>query len=499
MRWADVIEGAPALPALPGGTVAPFPYLSGYGLMLRVTRLGAMAREDLTQMGLRDAASRDVLAETQQMRASARALLTATRLGGTRIADYWRPEVWMPAHLDEAWRRAKRPVRQCPSCARYGYHCAAFQVAAISHCPWHGDRLENACAKCGSPHSPGFDRRGRLGTCACRHDAFKLGVAGAGMWDFPTHAADAWLTQYLDWTAAARQNRWLVLPPALEAQEQAIEALVPPPRILQTPKAAAPVTEICGEGKDPRPQHFHGWCLLGGERPLTYLPLPAPLQPELSEATLAVATQLSPTVPIPLELCYSHGFEEARTIEDNVVNRADCFIAPVHRAAGGGVWLNLSAVDPGIPEFCGRLLASVTQRLNGNAQPLPTGRCSPHLEQSFELDGVRGRRHLDQALCALIVPAYRQGLEALLRTMAKVEWPPDQPWLVPAVELRATSGSLEAVRLVWVPIKAPRVRRVVEVPLPTASRPVGKRGRRFRGKAARRPPKAETATRRGAR
>lgn len=466
MRWAHVMAGAPQNPARPGAGLGAFPYLSGYGLMLRVSRLGALGPPELRELGVRAPATCDVLVETQQLRTTGRTFLRALKLHETPVATFWPPDRWSPAALDDTWRQTKRPLRQCPACARYGYHCAAFQIGSITHCPWHGDRLATACWKCGRPHSTGFNRQRRMGVCACGHDSFAIGVAGSRMWEFPTQTADAWLRKYFDWAAAERERRWLVLPAGAAAQDRALEALAPPPSFLQAAAPGSEVIEFVGAEEDPATDRFQGWCLLGGDRPLTFVALPAPLEAELAATTREVAVGLSPELPVPKELCYSHGFAENRSLEDNVVARADCFICPHQSGPAGGTWLNLSAVDPGMPGFAGRLLSAATAQLVQRGAAAPFQNRAPHVQQSADIDRIHGRRHLESALRVTLVRAYSQGLEALLRTMGKVPWPANRPWYVPAIELRREAARLQAVRLVWVAVTAPRVQRIVEIPLP---------------------------------
>ncbi len=39
-------------------------------------------------------------------------------------------------------------IRHCPECAELDYHCALFDIQALSHCPWHGVPLTAPCRRC---------------------------------------------------------------------------------------------------------------------------------------------------------------------------------------------------------------------------------------------------------------------------------------------------------------------------------------------------------------
>ncbi len=41
-------------------------------------------------------------------------------------------------------------VKHCSECLKLGYHCVFFQLAFITHCPWHNLRLMSPCKECGS-------------------------------------------------------------------------------------------------------------------------------------------------------------------------------------------------------------------------------------------------------------------------------------------------------------------------------------------------------------
>jgi hypothetical protein len=215
---------------------------------------------------------------------------------------------------------------------------------------------------------------------------------------------------------------------------------------------------------------FRGWCLLGGERALTFVPLPEALHAQLCDATLQVVRDLPKSVGTPLELVYSKQFEEHSDLESNVVNRPDCFIAPFTRANDGVLWLNLSAVDPETPRFCGRLLAGVGDALGESVNTAPVDDRCPSVQQAARLNALRGSGHLASALSKVLLQGYKQGLETILRSMGKIDPHTAPRWLTPAAEIVGDAGQIQSIRLCWVADSRPRMRRVVEVPTAGRSR-----------------------------
>lgn len=75
------------------------------------------------------------------------------------IASFWARalrERGLDVHAGSLCRVLGRDdvVRWCPECLQFGYHAVWFQLAALSHCPIHELRLEEACPNCGAPNSP---------------------------------------------------------------------------------------------------------------------------------------------------------------------------------------------------------------------------------------------------------------------------------------------------------------------------------------------------------
>lgn len=461
MSWSAIIQARPQVPVLPGAELEPYPYLSGYGLMQRVTRLACPQACELGKLGFRNHQVADVLLATQRRSTPTQGLLHILGLRSTALATYWRPATWSPIQTGDLFGRQARPVRQCPSCARYGYHCALFQLPSITHCPWHGCWLEERCRQCGNPWHARFDQQAKLGICSCGADLFDPVTATVNMWDFPTAQAEGWLEEYLKWAVRRRASRWLCVPEACTHWDDGYALLAAPPPSLQAPQPYRPwSTEVfSGHGADPAPRQFWGWSSWGGERPLTVAPLPATIYPKLCEATKSIMFWLPYQSRTPFELVEANNLRADATLRENVFLRPDCFISP--RGPGGAsTWLNLSTVDGGIAAFIGQVLDLTAKVLRTNA---PLQDRSLQAERSHAIDQLDGRRHLSDALEHLLTSAYRWGLEAILRSKLSEhpELLPAKTW--PILELVGRSGRLRSVRLISV--------RDKPLHIPTASAP----------------------------
>lgn len=452
MGWAEIIQARPALPSALGADVEPYPYLSGFGLVHRVTRLATPLPSQVTStLGFRNRQVTDVLLATQTPTQARSTLLRRLHLQDTGMAVYWNPQRWSPVQTVDLFGRRPRPLRQCPQCAAHGYHCAPFQLPSITHCPWHRQPLEHTCPHCDVPYHARFDDEARLGVCACGHDPFDPVVASVHMWDFPTDKAQAWLEDYLAWAQRRRASRWICVPANCTEWDRGFAALATPPRRLQ-PTDVAPLETIeilSGPGADPAPRHFWGWSCWGGERPLTLAPLPATMYPLLCEATKTVVEALPPESRTPFELVDANALEASATLRENVFLRPDCFIKPRDQS-GSAMWLNLSTVDAHIAAFCGHVLDQATAHLGA---PGGSALASYSLQaaRSTAMDQIQGRGRLAHALAKILTRAYAHGLHAHLGVKLDASIPL-AAW--PILEMVGGSGRLRAVRLCWIEQKS---------------------------------------------
>lgn len=465
--WQERLAARSMRPELPGAELEPFPYISGYGLLIRLTRLTAIEPCDMfATLGIRMRQGLGLMAAVHRRGLSQSRFEASMGLETTGITQFWTEEAWSPLQLEGAFDRSEHSVRNCPTCARYGYHCVLFQLPSIAHCPWHGLPLSHSCACCGNPTRAHFDPDGYLGRCDCGHDPFDDRAGSIHMWDFPTGAAETWLSEYLSWVSNQRQSRHLVVPetdshhwlPAYAALAQ------PPPRLTALPVLTQTlVCDVDAALEDPAERAFWGWSLLGADRPLSLLPLPPSVHHALSEATQLVVAELPAGTLTPLELVTTHGLTEDVPLCDNIVNRPDCFILPHGLSTNGNSWINVSAVDPETLNMCGRLLDLVARKFGPEADP--TLDRSWHAVRSQAIDTVTGRARLHLALQRLLTRGYAQGLDAILRSQLGVPRLCGDTWLQPVLEIVGRHGALDSVRIVWVPVSRPTLRRAVDVSL----------------------------------
>lgn len=81
-----------------------------------------------------------------------------------------RQSLW-PDWLDELF--APRILRFCRECIRFGYHSIFHQVQTIKECPWHAEKLTDACLRCGCPQAVWVDRYHPRARCIrCRSEPY---------------------------------------------------------------------------------------------------------------------------------------------------------------------------------------------------------------------------------------------------------------------------------------------------------------------------------------
>lgn len=489
-RWDEVLRQRSFVCTLPGAELERFPYLSGYGLALRVIRLTALDPIDLKdQLAVRGGARADLFALTRRCDRWQRAFAHRMGLENSDVPLFWTEQSWSPLQLHGAFEAASsHRVRHCPVCARFGYHTMAFQLPSITECPWHGDRLQDRCPECATPSAGTFGPGGALGACVCGHDRFDVDCAATRMWEFPTHAAASWLAAYLAWAESERPSRHLVVRAGAASQEwePAFAALAAAPDGLFKPNRS-PTVEVRsypGTALSAVPEgHFWGWSQLSDDRrPLTLLALPASVKSTLESATERAIAALPQKAATPAVLVRTRGFERGETLARNVANRSDCFIAPFGERDSGATWLDVSAVDPCSLAVCERLVQIAAEAFGGLG--VTTDR-SWQAARSEALDRVCGGNALDEALRDLLGRGYEQGLEAVLRAHLNRQWPASRPWWEAVVEVRGRGHTIDAIRIAWTESLRPPVRKRLPSS-PTCSRP-GRAGQPKREKRRRGP------------
>lgn len=401
------------------------------------------------QAGFRNPVSVDAFHATQRAGAARSTLLNTLALEQTQVADYWSTEAWSPIQTGGAFERNPEPLRQCIKCAAHGYHSALFQLPSITRCPWHHTRLRRTCSGCGAKYSPRFDATGLLGQCRCGADPFQEDVASIGMWSFPTEAADAWASAYQTWVSEQRKCRILIAGDGRAGWKRGLAALARPPKHFGVGRRSARgrITSLKGGGEDPAHGAFWGWCLFGGERPLTHVSLPKTVAAQLESASAAVLTRMRVEHGMTLNLATVSDPKVGETASSAFNDKDALFISPFWKEEGRATWLNISILDRDTISYLGQVLDRVASMLGS------TGEIKRSLQatQSEALDGIKGRRHLSYALETLLRRSYVQCLEFVVRKQAgQPDFSQRGGWLIPIVEVRGRDRSLDMVRVCWV-------------------------------------------------
>lgn len=453
----DTLLSKPKRPTLLGADLHIYPYLSGYGLLQRICRLMMLdQRELISSLGLRLREGADLLALTQRPSRVRDALCELVGINVNDAQSLWSPEDWSPLQTGGALDRLCRQLRQCPECAKHGYHTALFQLPSIRQCPWHKSPLIDACPKCHRPLDALYARVGRIGACRCGRELFDVDTASVHMRRFPTLHAKGWLDTYRRWAGDRRRTKHLLIPEHDVRWRHLYARQAAPPD--SPPSDVSLELEIFRAGNLPEPpaRECWAWCLLGSDRPLTYVPLPDHVHTMLSTASEYVALRLPAGYAKALELA-----TPVASGTNRAITRSDHFIAPFGRSETGETWLNVSAVEPRLLWFCGRLIDQVItvcgEQPNTEAKSLQAAR-------SDALKRIPGRVCLVRALEQLLRRGYMQGLDAVLRTHYQYAIPSRTKWWLPAVELEAHAGGLDSVSITWLEISAPALRRTAESP-----------------------------------
>ncbi|MBS0456446.1 MAG: hypothetical protein JSS44_03795 [Proteobacteria bacterium] len=177
--WAHVLAAREPRPQLLGSEIEPYPYISAYGLLVRVSRLMALEPSEWFQtLGIR--CSTAPLRDLRIGRVARDRFEAAMGLAGTQVTTWWQEEIWSPLQTDGILDRIMRPIRTCLKCAEHGYHTSLFQLPSIYACPWHGCSLTDRCRRCDKPATTHIDEDGRLGRCSCGLDSFNVNQATIG-------------------------------------------------------------------------------------------------------------------------------------------------------------------------------------------------------------------------------------------------------------------------------------------------------------------------------
>lgn len=431
-KWQEILNHRLDRSELLGMELEPFPFISGFGIAFRICRLSCLEPKDLFPvLGIRATADLNLLQACHRPGASRIRFEAQVGLKDTQAPKYWNASVWSPLNLLDHWAREDLPLRHCPRCARYGYHCALFQLPSIEMCPWHGCQLTAQCARCERPHSAGATGELDIGQCACGLDLFDSTDAATLMWQFPHEQALTAIECYLAWATSERTHRFFMAPPDERSARLGFAELARPPMAWNKTSIdrSGQLESYTTPGSvTPRPGAFWGWALLTTDQPLSLARLSASTHHRLAEVSKSrlEQDQLSAFHGVPIEK----------------------FIPPLDVTPGVDRWLRLSAVDPRALHSCAQLTEAVCKRI-GDLDEFDLSR-SPHVQRSNTLDRIANRGLLDRALDDILVKGYEQGLDALCSTHL-AQRSQIQRWVAPVAEIVGRPGYLEQIRVAWVP------------------------------------------------
>lgn len=481
MRWQQEIRGQPAVPRLVGADVTPYPYISGFGLAQRIVTFAWPTGGELALLGLRNRRALDVMVATQRLGKPRSTLLRALGLDSTQVGRYWSPDVWSPLDCPGLFERNPRPLRQCLECARHGYHCALFQLPSVSRCPWHDSELTSRCQRCGRTQFARFTEQGELGSCPCGFSALDSRVALAGMRSFPSRDCAGWTEEYLDWAGRERSRRALYVPESVYEWDGAFAALAA--------RALSPLSSdseerkalLCfdGQGPDPAPESMWCWAHLAGTQDFRLAPLPPTALDLLARVTASVVADVErDDANAPSD---QHRDSAPTSALNSDLHDRVTAIPPYGLSGSGHAWLNLAVVDREVTAACGNALEITARRLIG---PSDTA-LSLQASISKSLGGLRGRRHLVDAVLACLCKGYAQGLAVVLQARKQAQAAAASALEVPLIEIEAQGDILDRVSVAWAP--SPSARRSPSSPPIIRAAPAKRASAKKKVRAKRRP------------
>ncbi len=210
------------VPMRPHFVGAPFdrwPYISGIGAFLRVTRLNRYERGDYRFAFGISVRHVDDLNHVMTFSVKRKEQLSAALDVPPMTRTFWDYGHWLPFQCDEALVQAKHHFRYCPQCLNYGYHSLLHQLPWMHRCPWHGDGLRTTCLKCRRPMRLDGLSFGWLGTCKCGFDHVieKCAVRG---FNAPLQV-ERFCSMYLHW-AETQRNRTRLVGPSPHARSMSV-------------------------------------------------------------------------------------------------------------------------------------------------------------------------------------------------------------------------------------------------------------------------------------
>jgi hypothetical protein len=448
--WLNILSSRVVRPELLGIELEAFPFISGFGIALRIYRLCCLEPKDLFPvLGIRAWTNVNLVQACHRQGVCRNRFEEKIGLNTTSAPAYWNVSTWSPLDLHGHWSSEDLPLRHCPECVRYGYHCTLFQLPSIQSCPWHGLPLRDRCVQCNQPYSSNIDAELDVGLCACGNDLFDSDMASIGMWSFPHIEASNILAEYLSWAESERSHRHFLAPAEESVGRFGFSQLAAPPMVWSLMNRGADrivATYRRRHASEPKAGVFWGWCLLRMENPLTLTRLPTRTHRRLVEISKPRLQQHTMETSKPSK-------RVSKKAASSIVSYPgiEKFIPPLDVNPGTDCWLRLSAVDPRALQTCAHLAEAVCEYVSDfNSLDLSQ---APSVQKSKCLDQIEGRGHLYRALEAVLVRGFVQGLDAICAVHM------NQPsrvrkWVSPVAEVVGSGGVLLDIRICWAPVKA---------------------------------------------
>lgn len=200
----------PLRPQFVGTGFDRWPYISGIGAFLRVTRLNRYTPGDYRFAFGMSVRRQDDLNYLMTFSTKRKEQLAAALDTSEEVHAYWDANIWLPFRCDETVLHHEYVFRFCAECLRHGYHTLLHQLPWIQRCPWHGDGLRSTCLKCRHPLR--LDGLGPewLGACKCGYDHVneRRALRGFTSVDDIERACSI----YLEWARVQQSQSRLVAP-----------------------------------------------------------------------------------------------------------------------------------------------------------------------------------------------------------------------------------------------------------------------------------------------
>ena len=233
--------------SLIGSEMDSVPYLSPFGRLYRLSRLNSIWLNQFPYMfGIPAPLQYALLTGGRVPWEDLHAWDENSLTEDSRIRCEWRD--WYP-YKNGIIDRTPAKLRGCPACFSYGYHTMLHQLPWIISCPWHRERLIDACS-CGRNLMPTSRKCGavQLLACPCGKDYYDRSSALLGMERFPTSEVRHYIDAHLSFSRDERTRTSLITSPS-STLDEAYAWIEPMLRSPYRPSDAA--QKIARKGNEP--------------------------------------------------------------------------------------------------------------------------------------------------------------------------------------------------------------------------------------------------------